>query len=61
MPIGVKYYDALIPYSEQVMNNLQSIQNQLKKASLFLASLISSKNVNELLNNQNVKLLEDKE
>lgn len=60
---GVRQYrlkdDALLlPYSEELMASLDSIEDQLRKAAHFLATLLLRDDVGKILSSSNVKLLE---
>ena len=46
-----------MPYSEKLVENLESIKQQLRNASNFLSELLSASNREELLVSDNFKLL----
>lgn len=47
----------IMPYSEKLVENLESIKQQLRNASNFLSELLSASNREELLVSDNFKLL----
>lgn len=47
----------ILPYSENLMNNLRDIEQQLRNASRFLVQLITNENLNEILTSNDFKLL----
>ena len=47
----------IMPYSEKLIENLESIKQQLRNASNFLSELLSASNREELLVSDNFKLL----
>lgn len=47
----------IMPYSEKLIDNLESIKQQLRNASNFLSELLSASNIEELLASNNFKLL----
>lgn len=51
----------VLPYTEEIINNLESIEKQLRNAALFLSDLLSSSDVERILNSGNLKLLGSKE
>lgn len=51
--------EKIIEYSEDAMNNLKAIESSFKKASKFLAELISSENFELLINQNKIKLLNE--
>lgn len=53
--------EKILPYSEEIINNLNSIEQQLKNAALFLSQLLSSDEVEQILTYCNLKLLANKE
>lgn len=50
--------ECVLPYTEEIIKNLNSIEQQLKNAALFLSNLLSSKNVEKILTTGNFKLIE---
>lgn len=53
--------EKVLPYTEEIINNLNSIEKQLKNAVLFLSELLSNDNVEQILTSGNLKLLSNKE
>ena len=53
--------EKVLPYTEEIINNLESIERQLKNAALFLSQLLSSDEVEQILTSGNLKLLANKE
>lgn len=49
--------EKVIEYSEAAMNNLKAIENSFRKASKFLAELVSNENFEILMNQNDIKLL----
>lgn len=47
----------ILDYSESLVNNLQSIENQLRNASEFLSNLFTNEESMKLLSEENIKLL----
>lgn len=47
----------LIEFSEMAFNNLESIKEQLRKASSFIVELLTNENAELILNSNNLKLL----
>lgn len=47
----------ILDYSEALVNNLQSIENQLRNASEFLGNLFANEDSIRLLSEENIKLL----
>lgn len=50
-------HEKVIEFSETALNNLISLKNQLKKASIFLIHLLNSEDFEMLINSDNIKLL----
>lgn len=50
--------ECVLPYTEEIIKNLNSIEQQLKNAALFLSNLLSSNNVEKILTSGNFKLIE---
>jgi hypothetical protein len=50
--------ECVLPYTEEIIKNLNSIEQQLKNAALFLSNLLSSNNVENILTSGNFKLIE---
>lgn len=48
----------ILPFTEEIINSLNSIEEQFKNAVLFLSKLLSSNNVEKILTSGNFKLLE---
>lgn len=49
--------EEVLPYTEEIINNLESIEKQLKNAALFLSELLSCDRVEQILTSGNLKLL----
>lgn len=47
----------ILPYSEDLINNLKSIEQQLRNASSFLINLFTNENLNEIITSNNFKQL----
>lgn len=65
VPSNYKFHlgkdEKVLPYTEEIINNLESIERQLKNAALFLSQLLSSDEVEQILTSGNLKLLANKE
>lgn len=53
--------EKVLPYTEEIINNLNSIEQQLKNAALFLSQLLSNDEIEQILTSGNLKLLSNKE
>ena len=51
----------VLPYSDDIINSLNSIEQQLKNAALFLSQLLTSDKLEQILTLGNLKLLVNKE
>lgn len=53
--------DLILPYTDEIINSLKSIERQLKNAAVFLSELLDNDKVEMILSSGNFKLLENKE
>lgn len=55
--LNIDKFNVILPYKEEILESLKSIENQLRKATFFLTELLGNENVELLLSN-NVKMIE---
>lgn len=53
--------DLILPYTDEIINSLKSIEKQLKNATMFLSELLDNDKVEMILSSGNFKLLGNKE
>lgn len=52
--------DLILPYTDDIINSLKSIERQLKNAAIFLSELLDNDKVEMILSSGDFKLLENK-
>lgn len=57
---SIKDYACVLPFDDAILANLEAIQEQLKKAAMFLGNLLSQDDASKILSGDNVKLLDSK-
>lgn len=57
---SIKDYACVLPFDDTILANLEAIQEQLKKAAMFLGDLLSQDDASKILSGDHVKLLDNK-